>query len=188
MSTKRTIISEDGEIDFSSVFVGVDNTKRRDKAPELKEPPLYLELGAGSGDWIVSQAQTNRNANYVSVELRADRVAQTFAKSIINTSDRPLVNLCCVGSECASFLGRVKAHTIARVFVNHPEPPLQTGTFEEADVGNGNEHAHMLNSSTLAEIATCMKSNGGGEMIIVTDNRWYASLISKTLLKIMEKR
>ena len=40
------------------------------------------ELGAGSSEWIVNQARANPDADYVSLELHSDRVAQAFVKSI----------------------------------------------------------------------------------------------------------
>merc|ERR1712008_454026 len=67
--------------------------------------------------------------------------------------------------------------------------------------GGMEEPAHMLHSDTLYEIAQCLtkgnsdtngNSNGdnsleGGQLTIVTDNRWYANLIFCTVVKLMRK-
>jgi hypothetical protein len=50
----------------------------------------------------------------------------------------------------------------------------------------GAEPAHMLNSATLIKAARCLDSETG-EMVIVTDTRWYANLICATLLKVMKQ-
>jgi len=40
-----------------------------------------VELGAGTGDWVASQASADGpSGNWLSVELRFDRVATAFAK------------------------------------------------------------------------------------------------------------
>lgn len=56
--------------------------------------------------------------------------------------------------------------------------------------GGMEEPAHMLHSDTLYEIAQCLtKGNSleGGQLTIVTDNRWYANLICCTVVKLMRK-
>ena len=42
----------------------------------------------------------------------------------------------------------------------------------------------MLNSSTLTTIARCLKPGGKGRILIVTDNRCYARLICRTIMKL----
>jgi tRNA G46 methylase TrmB len=200
----KSSIQQDGFIDFTHIFrplwddsfqplIGEDGLV---KTSQIK--PINIELGSGSGDWIVGQAVENPSVNYVAVELRADRVAQTFAKLTLNPNGSvknllavPLCNLCCVGSECGVFLkDRVKNHSISKIFVNHPEPPTQTYGAE----GNSilpkletEEPAHMLNSCTLLHAAQCLKPDSEGQLIIVTDNLWYARLICLTLVKLLSQ-
>lgn len=200
----KGFIKHDGFVDFPHVFRPLWNdsfqtlkeTDRFINASQTK--PIYVELGSGSGDWIVSQAITNPSINFVAVELRADRVAQTFAKLSLslNTSVKtsivaPICNLCCVGSECGIFLkSRVQNHTISKIFVNHPEPPTQTcGTNHHSILPDieTDEPAHMLNSCTLLHAAHCLKLHGEGQLIIVTDNLWYGRLICLTLVKLLSQ-
>jgi pentatricopeptide repeat protein len=145
------IITEKGYIDFGQVF---------------SNAPLNIELGSGSGDWAIIQAESNPPNNYVTVELRADRVAQTFAKIALRNqtnNNQALHNLCCVGSECNLFLRqRVRPGTVRTIFVNHPEPPTQTSTSDD--------QAHMLNAETMMAAANCLEPDGRGRIIIVTDN------------------
>jgi len=199
----RGSIQHDGFVNFPHVFRPLwnDSFQPLNEADQFmnayhQTKPIYVELGSGSGDWIVSQAIKNPSINFVAVELRADRVAQTFAKlslslntSVTTSIVAPLCNLCCVGSECGIFLkSRVQNHTISKIFVNHPEPPTQTcgadhhSIFPDIDK---NEPAHMLNSSTLLHAAQCLKLNGEGQLIIVTDNLWYGRFICLTLVKLL---
>lgn len=191
--TDAPIISQDGFIDYREVFRTQPSRSpsRSEKLTSQNKQtrPLDIELGSGFGDWIVHQAMSNPERDYVAVELRADRVAQTFSKSFLNGSSSPLSNLCCVGSECGSFLRkRVRQGSVATIFVNHPEPPTQTYGASQQILTNiaegGNEPAHMLNSDTLISGSRCLHLNG--RLIIVTDNRWYARLICVTLVKAMK--
>ena len=127
----ESILSEDGTIDFRKVF----NDKSSDAS---KNRPINIELGAGSGDWIRMQAAAKPEEDYVSVELRSDRVAQTFAKLMLIRAgaDGGIIdNVCSVGAECGSFLrDRVPNQSVSTIYVNHPEPPTQSYGSSERDI------------------------------------------------------
>jgi tRNA G46 methylase TrmB len=153
-----------------------------DRLFENAQHPLDIEIGAGFGSWIVQQAQSNPERNYMAVELRADRVFQIFTRATI-ACDGPLDNVCVVGAECGSFLrARVKKGTVSTIFANHPEPPTQTYGDDRNSLNsimNGaSEPAHMLNSKTIAEMGLCLKKQG--KIVIVTDNRFYARMLGAT--------
>ena len=174
-----TIIDDTGCVDFDRIFSTGDQDEKCHG-----EAPLYLELGSGAGDWACLQAQLNPSGKYVTVELRADRVFQTFAKGMLRR--QPLSNLCCVGSECGSFLRqRIRTGTVDTIFVNHPEPPTQTHGVKEAD--QSDEPAHMLNNKMIVSSAKCLKPDGRGRLIIVTDNLIYAQFICRSVSKLLSK-
>jgi tRNA G46 methylase TrmB len=178
-------IDGEGFLDLKKVFL---ETELSSVAPNRKRGgrAIHIEIGSGFGDWIVHQAQQNQSEDYVAVELRADRVAQTFMKTMLTVPR--LQNLVSVGAECGSFLReRIRPNTVASIFVNYPEPPTQTyGASESAlseILSGGQEPAHMLNSSTLRVALCCLDPKNSGRLVIVTDNRWYARLICVTLVK-----
>jgi len=195
------VLLPDGLINFPAVFenmssYNLDTSKNEDKNSKGKKErdvkrPLNIELGSGYGEWAVHQAQLNSDADYVAVELRSDRVGQTFSKAFLNDGYNPIENLACVGSECGSFLkSRVRPGSVSKIFVNYPEPPTQTfganNTVLDAISNGGEEPGHMLNSETLFSISRCLDKTTG-QLIIVSDNRWYANLICATLLKVLNK-
>ena len=45
-------------------------------------PILKLEICSGAGEWAISQATNDKSSNWVTMELRHDRVYQTFTRSI----------------------------------------------------------------------------------------------------------
>jgi len=193
-----SVLSEDGCVDFQKVF------GPREESPHgttssygttlTRFRPINIELGAGAGDWIRVQAIAKPAEDFVSVELRSDRVAQAFAKLMLCRSSKSagsISNVCCVGAECGSFLrNRIANHSISTVYVNHPEPPTQTYGARYEDITNveaGSEPAHMLNSESLIAAAKCLKPDGEGRLIIVTDNMWYGQLICKTFDIVMRR-
>ncbi len=165
------VLSDDGCLNFDNIF------QIKGKGEEAL--PLNIELGSGSGDWCVTQSKLNPNENYVTVELRADRVAQTFFKCMTQNTWK---NMCCVGSDCGSFLrDRVSGSQCRTIFVNHPEPPTQTYDDESSE-----EPAHMLNSANIRLAANCLEGEGKGRLVVVTDNLIYARFLCRTITHVME--
>lgn len=170
-----------GFLNFSGLFDHGDSRGVR---------PLDIEMGSGFGDWAYYQAKNKPHRDFVAVELRADRVAQTFARIVLNS--KSMSNLACVGAECGSFLKSwVRKDSVSTIFVNHPEPPTQTFGGDEAALTRisegGEEPGHMLSSSIVIAAAECLKP-GDGQLVIVTDNRMYARLICVSIVKAGESR
>jgi pentatricopeptide repeat protein len=131
--SKSYVLLDDGAVDFNAVFASVSQSDKDllGASQETKSKrPLNIELGSGFGEWIVNQALNTPSSDYIAVELRSDRVGQMFSKALLHDKNSPIQNLCCVGSECGSFLRkRVKEASISKIFVNHPEPPTQVSLF-----------------------------------------------------------
>lgn len=212
-SSFSPIDNQSGYLDFKNIFgycAGSKQSKKESAIDSTEQSSFFIELGAGSGDWIVQQSLLNPNphAKYISVELRADRVYQTFikaffasiSKSIDKTEKVRDMSVCCVGSDCESFLkDRIPLNSIEKIYVNHPEPPTQTFSLTSSsltDVLKKNninnkkrqdeeEPSHMLNYNALLTASQRLLQNGKGELVIVTDNKWYAVLICNTLQKLL---
>lgn len=152
------------------------------------DKPMDIELGAGFGDWIVEQAQSNPQRTYMAVELRADRAYHILSKAALN-QEGPLENVYVIGSDAGSFLQALaKEKPVSRVsniYANHPEPPTQTfGSSQkqlDSILSNGDEPSHMLCSSTLLTASKVLRQNG--QILVVTDNRWYARLLAATFAR-----
>ena len=152
---------------------------------ERQSECLDIEIGSGFGEWIVNQAKKHTDRNHIAVETRADRVYQIFSRSFL--AKPSLENLLVVGSDARSFLsGKVEDGTVSTIFVNHPEPPTQTygnSPKEIEDIITGkSEPSHILNSETISVAVDCLKP--GGRLVILTDNRHYASLLMATAFKL----
>ena len=133
------------------------------------EHDLKLEICSGAGEWAVAQATADTSSNYVTLELRHDRVYQTFYRNVCSEN----VNLCTIGGDAQVIMKEhLSAESIQNIYVNHPEPPQQTG-------GEKSEGKHLLTLDFFAEIGRILKPQG--MMTIVTDNIWYANFLVRLL-------
>jgi hypothetical protein len=107
----RGQVSDDGRLDFSALFGDAR--------------PVKLEVCSGAGEWAVAQARADAGrANWVTLELRHDRVHATFTRMAFAGAR----NLAAVHADAAAALPRLfPAGAFAAILINHPEPPQQTG-------------------------------------------------------------
>lgn len=86
---------------------------------------LKVEICSGAGEWVVAQAKQDPAADWVAVELRHDRAYQTLTKAVF-ADVRNLAVLC--GDAMHILPSHFPSDCVSRLFVNHPEPPQQTGS------------------------------------------------------------
>ena len=68
----KNSFDEFGYINFRQVFQDISSAVSK---------PCNLEVCSGNGDWIISQALANTDSNWISLELRNDRVYSNFTKA-----------------------------------------------------------------------------------------------------------
>jgi tRNA G46 methylase TrmB len=160
----RRCIDVNGYINFDRVFDGASEAI----SPTTERIPVKFEICSGAGEWATAQAKEDgKRARWVTLELRNDRVYSTFSKAIIKN----VTNLCLLAGDARRILpSRIAPGSVAAVFVNHPEPPQQTGR----DISS--QGAHLLDESFFCEILRILEGNG--MLTIVTDNLWYFQKIS----------
>lgn len=189
------IVLDNGTLDIERIFrIGMGDGKTNGtKKQSKKQVEFEIELGAGFGDWIVKKARDNPSSRFLSVELRSDRVWQTFVRTVLLSGTAPVDNLCVVGAESCSFLSsQIQEGTVSAIYVNHPEPPTQTfgaDTWNLQSIADGGpEPAHMLSSDMMEAAAKCLSKKTTSRLVIVTDNKWYGCLICATLIKMMGEK
>eukprot|EP00536_Pseudo-nitzschia_multiseries_P008820 jgi/Psemu1/257595/estExt_Genewise1Plus.C_2310067 len=186
------ILKSDGSLDLHRIFSAGVGSSKPQKKRKKKSRRVEIELGAGFGDWIVRKAIQDPSTDFLAVELRADRVAQIFARTAVLSSVKPVDNLCVVGAESGNLLSNhISEESIDTIYVNHPEPPTQTFGAENANLvaimQGGQEPAHMLSSNVIISGANTLKRKPKSRFIIVTDNYWYGRLICATIEKVVRQ-
>lgn len=148
-------------IDFSRVF-----STRNGDATSPAHSPLKLEICSGAGEWAVAQARADLESNWVTLELRHDRVNQTFSRMVCAEA----TNVCVMGGDAMQVIpSYIAANTFNNVFINHPEPPQQTARRETT------EGKHLLTPDFFAQVARILVT--GGMLVVTTDNLWYAKFL-----------
>jgi pentatricopeptide repeat protein len=137
---------------FKSVFSGPSSSNNNNSAAATAsgERELKVEVCSGAGEWVVAQAKHDPAADWAALELRHDRAHQTLTKAVFAEA-RNLAVLC--GDAMHILPTHFPADSVSRLFVNHPEPPQQTG-------GRGDSQGrHLLEqvlSHGLLALAECI--------------------------------
>ncbi|KAA8492050.1 tRNA (guanine-N(7)-)-methyltransferase [Porphyridium purpureum] len=168
-SHPRVILDDDEDNEFSEL-------------PPLKFHKLFgdrkavkVEICSGHGDWVTSRARADASTgesicNWVAVEMRLDRVYQTWAKALLDG----VRNLAVLGGTAQRMLRRMQNHSVAEVFVNFPDPPppyLQENKLV------------LLDAAFMQQVLRVLQP--GGVLTIVTDDALYAGCAEDQLRKVL---
>lgn len=156
LECERVILNPEKKLKFKKIF-GNDN-------------PIYLEICSGSGDWVNEKASKDPNINWISLEMRFDRNYQIFSKMCFKNID----NLLILGGEALDYLENYfKKKSIDKIFINYPDPPV----WEESK-------QTLINEKFLKKTHRVLKTDG--EVILVTDNYSYCSIMVKEFKPMVE--
>jgi len=165
--------TDNGFINFSNLFGTIkesddfDNTNNFEIIPSTQ--PIKMEIASGAGEWAVSQALADPTSNWITLELRHDRVYQTFLRAICSGAS----NISVMGGDALNILPtRIAPSSVHNVFVNHPEPPQQQG-------GLDSQGKHMLNDDFFMDVSRILVMDG--ILTIVTDNLWYGKFLMRSI-------
>ena len=164
----KEAVQDDERIDFSRL---VGTGRRGEPAQHQQQHQQHvftnLEVCAGAGDWATSQAsEGDRSSNdpclWITLELRRDRVQQTFSTMLL----KGVKNMCVVGGDAHRVMERhFLQESVDNIFINHPEPPERnSGT-------GGSGGVHLLTSEFFKVMRGVLRP--GGRITIVTDNLPY---------------
>eukprot|EP00939_MAST-03C_sp_MAST-3C-sp1_P002477 g2477.t1 len=161
-------------VDFSALLEkSRDGGSGASGASTSKRRPLKMEIACGSGEWIAAQArEESERVDWVALELRHSRVYEVFTRMVYDK----LRNLCVVGGDARRILDQhVIPKSVRHIFINHPEPPKQTGSASAREVVSSTEGRHLLDTTFFD--AMCEALEEGGMLTIVTDNEWYGNVL-----------
>ena len=156
----QKVIAADGTIRFKRMF-GRSKKERRE---------INLEVAAGNGDWAVAQALADTNSDWISLELRHDRVYSIFSRAVLSGTS----NFAAMGGDAAYVMRRnVAPRSLSNVFVNFPEPPHHSG-----DAAADNSLA-LLNKEFFTDV--CAGLAVGGGLTIFSDNHRYMQSLAQII-------
>ena len=183
--TASTYFDEAGSLDFRAIFPPKQNTGPGVGKLTQCRRPVYLEVGSGGGEWACAQAAASADSvDWVTLELRSDRVYHTFLNCIFSN----LTNLAMLGGDVHKVAAKIRPGSLGAIFVNHPEPPHQYddggsssggSTSQDGARGGRSDGEHMLTPQFFA--AAYRSLEPGGRLTIVTDNQHYARLLLQSV-------
>ena len=92
--------------------------------------PVKIDICAGSGEWALAQAKNDPDSLWITLELKSDRVYDTFWGMAMQKQNNMLAiqgNADDVVENC------IPSNFVDYIYVNHPEPPERTGGTDDSD-------------------------------------------------------
>lgn len=116
---------------------------------------IFLEIGCGSGNFTVQNAEKFSNKNYIALELRFKRLVLAAKKS----EKRNLKNILFVRKRGETILDFFAPKEISGVYINFPDP------------WEGEEHKRVLSKDLFKKLDVILKDNG--KLFFKTDHENY---------------
>jgi tRNA (guanine-N7-)-methyltransferase len=131
-----------------------------------RDAPLLLEIGFGSGAFLVELAQKRPSYNIIGLEISLPSLRRGARK----VSQRGLTNVAIVQADAGYALQSLFApDSLSGVYINFPDPWPKPG----------HEQRRLINTCFLHLLASCMKR--GATLDIATDHLDYAQAIAVCL-------
>jgi len=130
---------------------------------------VRVEVCSGHGDWITRRAKQNPNVRWIGIEMRRNRVALTWMKSL-RLGVEGNVRLVCGMAHDALSARVTPPASISELYVNYPDPPEWVGSSQV-----------LVDAAFLRDVHRVLKP--GGHLICVTDDPAYAVRMCRELRK-----
>lgn len=130
------------------------------------ERPLILEIGFGSGTYLLHLARLNPNANLVGLEISNQSLLRA-ERAIVRER---LPNIRVIHSRAETALGHLfTPGTLSEVHINFPDPWFK----------RGHHHRRLIQRDTLDALVSRMQP--GARLYLATDIREYAEMSAELL-------
>ena len=116
---------------------------------------IYLEIGCGSGNFTVKNAQKFKDRNYIALELRFKRLVLAAKKS----KKRNLNNILFIRKRAETILDFIGKNEITGVYVNFPDP------------WEGEERKRVVSEDLFSRLDIILKT--GWKLFFKTDHEQY---------------
>ena len=116
---------------------------------------IFLEIGCGSGNFTVGNAEKFKDRNYIALELRFKRLVLGARKS----KKRNLENILFIRKRGETILEFLDAEEVAGVYINFPDP------------WEGEEHKRVISEELFRKLDVILKNRG--KLFFKTDHQQY---------------
>lgn len=105
----------------SFLILNPENQKGNWKKVFGNENPIYVEIGMGKGRFIIENAKTYPNINFIGIEKYDSVIARAIEKKEKTEEEHPLSNLRFLRMDALK-IDEVFDHEIDRIFLNFSDP------------------------------------------------------------------
>ena len=119
------------------------------------ENDIYLEIGCGSGNFTVKNAEKFLDRNYIALELRFKRLVLGARKA----EKRGLKNILFIRKRGETILDFFAENEVSGVYINFPDP------------WEGEEHKRVISEGLFDKLDVILKENG--KLFFKTDHQQY---------------
>lgn len=116
---------------------------------------IFLEIGCGSGNFTVENAEKFKDRNYIALELRFKRLVMGARKS----EKRDLNNILFLRKRGETILDFLASEEVTGVYINFPDP------------WEGEEHKRIISKELFNKLDIILKDNG--KLYFKTDHQGY---------------
>lgn len=116
---------------------------------------IFLEIGCGSGNFTVENAEKFKDRNYIALELRFKRLVMGARKS----EKRDLNNILFLRKRGETILDFLASKEVTGVYINFPDP------------WEGEEHKRIISKELFNKLNIILKDNG--KLYFKTDHQEY---------------
>lgn len=82
--------------------------------------PIHIEIGMGKGDFIIENAKTYPEINFIGIEKFSAVILRAVGK--VESLEEPLPNLCLIRFDAVDLLDVFDENEISRVYLNFSDP------------------------------------------------------------------
>ena len=131
-----------------------------------RHAPLWMEIGFGNGQFLLSLAASHPNVNVAGVEISNP----SLQKAARRASRQGLENVCLLHGNAPGVLWALcPPESVARVYVNFPDPWPKAA----------HHHRRLINDRFLHLLAT--RAPAGAHLDVATDHDEYATWVGERL-------
>ncbi len=127
---------------------------------------IFLEIGCGSGNFTVANAEKFKNRNYIALELRFKRLVLGAKKS----QKRNLKNILFLRKRGETILDFLAPEEVTGVYINFPDP------------WEGEEHKRLISCDLFTKLDVVLKKKG--KLFFKTDHQQYYEDVLQLLKEI----
>lgn len=130
--------------------------------------PIVIEIGCGNGEYTIELAKSNKNNNYVGIDIKGDRIWVGSQKAALLN----LKNVLFLRTMVQNIPYYLNSKSVISIYINFPDPRLKVGDIKK-----------RLTSPKLLDMYKDLLIEGGLVQLKTDDSHLFEYTIEQLVLK-----